>query len=145
MRKRHIFTQTTHAARFIAADGMDDGSCAKEEQGFEHGMCEKVEHRSHIAESLMASHTRDSERNHHETDLRDGRKSQYPFDIGLYAGYYGCIQRSKSPDITDADQHIRGCTDVYREQTGHEKNAGNHHRCCMNQSRYRGRTFHRVR
>ena len=51
MRKRHIFTQTTHAAHFIAADGMDDGSCAKEEQGFEHGMCEKVEHRSHIAES----------------------------------------------------------------------------------------------
>lgn len=48
---------------------------AKEEQGFEHGMCEKVEHRSHIAESLMASHTRDSERNHHETDLRDGRKA----------------------------------------------------------------------
>ena len=49
----------------------------------------------------------------------------------MYAGYYGCIQRSKSPHITDADQHIRGCTDVYREQTGHEKNAGNHHRCCM--------------
>ena len=52
-------------------------------------------------------------------------------------------ETSLSVNITD--QHIRGCTDVYREQTGHEKNAGNHHRCCMNQSRYRGRTFHRVR
>ena len=34
--------------------GMDDGTGTEEEQGFEHGVGEEVEHRSHVTEAFVA-------------------------------------------------------------------------------------------
>ena len=54
MRDRHLLAQASHPAHLVAMHGMDDGTGTEEEQGFEHGVGEEVEHRSHITEAFVA-------------------------------------------------------------------------------------------
>ena len=46
----HILAQTSHHRHLIAVNGMDDTSGTEEEASFEHGVCEEVEHGSHVSE-----------------------------------------------------------------------------------------------
>ena len=39
------------AGHFIRMYGMNDATCIEEEQCLKHGMCEKVEHESHVAQT----------------------------------------------------------------------------------------------
>ena len=47
-------------AHLVAVYGMNDGSCAEEQQGFKHGMSEEVEHGGHVAQSGMSLHAGDT-------------------------------------------------------------------------------------
>ena len=58
-------------------NSVDDAAGAEEEQGFEHGVGEEVEHGSHETERAHVFVTggvliANAERNHHEGNLRNG-------------------------------------------------------------------------
>ena len=59
-------------------DCMDNATCSKEQTSLKHGVCEEVEHRSHVTKlcmvvenSSMMSGQTNAESHHHEGDLRD--------------------------------------------------------------------------
>ena len=39
----------------VVVNGMYYSTCAKEEQGFEHGVCEQVEHGGHETQAFVAT------------------------------------------------------------------------------------------
>ena len=48
MGNRHVFAQNAHGFHFVAEYGVYDASGSQEEQSFEHGVCEQVEHTGHV-------------------------------------------------------------------------------------------------
>jgi hypothetical protein len=72
-----VIFQTPHAADILlAVEGMDDASCAQEQQGFEAGMCGQMEDACG-----KGSHPT---RHEHVSELTDGRIGQDALEIGLH-------------------------------------------------------------
>ena len=86
MGHRHIFAKVSHLGHFVGVNGMDNATRTQEKQRFKHGVREQVEHGSHVTESgVQIDIGGNSQRYHHESDLRNGRESEHPFNIGLHA------------------------------------------------------------
>ena len=83
----HVFAKAVHGGVIVGTDGVDDSTGAKEEEPLEHCMSEEVEHRGHVAESVMSDFIDlcDTQRHHHECDLRYGGKCQHSLDVDLRA------------------------------------------------------------
>ena len=108
-------------------------------------MREQVEHGCHVAQAFVAFHPGDTERHHHETDLRDRGKGQHSLDVRLHAGNYRRVEgRDRSHD-RDQHEYLGGLEVIHGEQASHEVNPGNHHRGRVDQCRHGGGTFHGIR
>jgi len=53
MRNRHVLAESAHGGHLVGMYGMNDAAGTQEEQCLEHGMCEKMEHAGHIAQSSV--------------------------------------------------------------------------------------------
>ena len=74
----------------LAAHGVDDGACRKEEQGFEEGMGHEMEDGCRVS--------RDAAAQEHVTELRDCGVGEDAFDVGLNQAHGG-------------GEQSRGCSD----------------------------------
>ena len=88
MRDRQVFPQSSHFIHIITVDGVNDSAGAEEEQGFEEGVSEQVEHGCHVPEAFFPAVSRNTERQHHISDLRHCRICQNTFDIVLGTCYH---------------------------------------------------------
>ena len=139
----HMLAQTVHGGVVVGADGMDESTCAKEEQSLEHGVCEEVEHRCHVAEAVVKLGTGNAERYHHEGNLRDSREGKHALDVDLHAGYHGGVERGESTHNGDDDQSAF-LHEVEREETGHKVDTGHNHGGGVDEGRHGSRAFHGV-
>jgi hypothetical protein len=90
----HVLAQAAHAADvLLAGAAVDDGACAEEEQGFEEGVGDEVEH----ADGDSA----DSEAHHHVAELRDGGVSEDALDVPLRHGDGGTEEGGNCADPGD--------------------------------------------
>ena len=126
---------------------MNDTTCTEEEQCLKHSMCEEVEHGSHVAQtSFVRIHgSTNTQSYHHETNLWNGRESQYAFNIWLYASHTCCIECGECTYPSNHVQRIRCIGNEKWEHTCHQIYTGNYHGSRMNQCADRSRTFHCIR
>src|SRR5690606_17754734 len=76
MRSRHIFFQAAHSADvLLATHAVYNRTRTQEQQGFEESVCYHVEY----CRAVRAK----PKRNEHQTELRNGRVSQYFLDVVL--------------------------------------------------------------
>ena len=144
MGHRHIFAKISHLGHFVGVNGMDNATRTQEKQRFKHGMREQVEHGSHVTESgVQIDIGGNSQRYHHESDLRNGRESEHPFNIGLHASNDSSIKSGNGSYPCNQFEHF-GHGTIHREQPSYQINTGYNHRSGMDKRRYRSRTFHRI-
>ena len=139
----HILFEVTHSVHLVRVNHMDNSTCAKEEQAFEHCVSEEVEHGSHVADTFVqfgASHT---ERGEHESNLRDCRESEHALDVGLRASHNGGVEGGNGTCDGDEFEHL-GSEEIHREHARHQVNTGNDHRSGVDKSRNGRRAFHSV-
>ena len=145
----HVLAQTSHQSHLVRVDGMYDTTGTEEEASLEHGVCEEVEHTGKIADTvrvLMSCHLlgANTEGNHHERNLRNGRESKHTLDVCLCAGNSGCIESGEHTYPHD-DAHCLGC--ILNPQGEHTRNlehSGNNHRCGVDECADRSRTLHGI-
>lgn len=65
---------------------------AKEQQRLEHGVGEQMEHTRHVTDAVMELGTCDTERHHHEGNLRDGGECKHTLDVDLCTSHDGGVK-----------------------------------------------------
>ena len=94
----HVLAQAAHAADvLLAGAAVDDGAGAEEEQGFEEGVGDEVEH----ADGGAA----DAEAHHHVAELGDGGVGEDALDVLLRDGDGG---GEEGGDGADPGDDLRG-------------------------------------
>ena len=115
---------------------MADAACTQEEDCLCEGVGNEVEH-------CDADLSR-AERQHHETQVADGRIGEDALHVGHDHGDHGGSERGGNADRGDQVEYERR-EFVEREEDGHEKYACGDHGCGVDEGADRGWAFHCVR
>ena len=86
------------SADVVAADGMDDGAGAEEQQRLEDAVRQQVEE--------PGAREPGADRRHHVAELRDRRIRQHALDVGLHAREHGGHQRRDRADPCHDREHV---------------------------------------
>jgi hypothetical protein len=139
-RDRHVFLQAAHLAHVVGVHGVDDRAGAEEQQGFEGGVGEEVEHarrpRPH------------PEGRDHVAQLGDGGVGEDPFDVVLDEGQTGGDEHGDTGDESDEVEAAGFDGEALPEDAvhaGHEIDPGHHHGGGVDQGGDRGGAGHGVR
>ena len=135
--ERHEFGEPAHATHILLmVHAMDNRASAKEQKRLEEGVREEVEHGRFIGA--------DTRHEEHVAKLGTGRIGDHALDIVLRHTNRGRIERGHR---THDGDHACGveCVLIDRRQEADEIDACGHHGGGVDQGRYRGRTFHRIR
>ena len=148
----HILAQTTHCRHLVRVNSVDDATSSEEQTSLKHGVCEQVEHRSHVAKlcmivenSSVMTREANAERHHHEGNLRDCREGKHTLDVALGASYGCSVEGGESTDNYDNLKSLGSVLNPYGEETCNLKHTGNHHGGSVDKGRNRSRALHCVR
>ncbi len=147
MRDGHVFTQASHGRHLVAVNGVDDATCAQEEQCLEHGVGEQVEHGGHVAKRTYVFVPRsvfcaNAERHHHKRNLRDGGEGQYALNVALAASHCGSVESGEGTYPSHNVKCARGILNPQGEEACNLEHTSNHHGGSMDKSRHGGGAFH---
>ena len=138
----HVLPNAPQLSHVVGIDCVNNGSGAKEEQGFEEGMADEVEHGYTYSQSSNSSSR--SQTCHHEAQLGYSRESQHPLDIEGRQAHGGRKQSCESAHCCYCRQPVwRGVEE--REHSGHQVDAGGNHRRRMDHGGNGSRTLHGIR
>ena len=149
VRDGHVLAQSTHGRHLVAVYGMDDAAGPEEEQRLEHGVGEEVEHGGHVTQRthvFVAGGVfgADTERYHHERNLRDGGEGQHALDVALAAGHGGSVEGGEG---SHPGHYVKGSGSILNpqgEETGNLEHTGHYHGGGMDEGRHGGRAFHGI-
>jgi hypothetical protein len=134
--QRKLRAQATHLAHvLLAAQCMDDGAGAHEEQRLEVGVRRQVENTVRVPFDRLA--------HEHIGKLAHRRVGEHALDVALRAGDDGRIQRRRPCDHRNDDERSWGRRED-RRSARDKIDARRHHCRSMYQRAHRRRTLHRV-
>ena len=117
----------------LVTAGVNHRAGAKEQQRFEEGVRDQVEHAGQPAA--------DAQGQHHVAQLADGRVGQHALDVGGGDGDRGGQKQRDAADVGDHQQHFGR---EHRIEPPHQVDAGGHHRRRVDQGRDGRGAFHRI-
>src|SRR5579863_8342011 len=132
---RHEFCQPTHLAHVLylfmrrMVQGLNHATSAQEEQGFEEGMGEKVEHTR--AGAILYS--RNTQTDEHVAKLADSRESQYTFEVALAKSNQSGENSGDAANPGNGLERGGVGGGKQRECASHHVDTGGHHRRRMDE------------
>ena len=145
----HILAESTHCRHFVAMNGVDNATCAEEQECLKHGVRKEVEHRSHVTQTGVVVNHRTvfarktyAQCHHHKGNLRNGREGKYALDVALNASHRCCIEGSNNTYPHDNRHRFGSILNPEGEEACNLEYASHNHRRSVNQRTDGSGTFH---
>ena len=141
----HLLAKPAHCIEIVRADLMNQATGDKEQAALEEGVRKDVECRSGpTGNGNDLTNLASAKRKHHVTELRKRGVGEDALDVLLRASDNRCKDHRECADPHDEREGVIA-NRKEREQASDQVNAGDDHRCTMDDRADRSRTFHRVR